>query len=247
MNGNIGIIGGTGLDSLAGSETLAKVTGDNIYGEPSAPLLSISLEGVNAIFLSRHGTPHRIPPHKVNYRANIYALKNNGVNTIFSINAVGGITVNTKPGSIILPDQIIDYTYSRKHTFFDEDLESVTHIDFTHPYSEKIRNKLIIAADKTQTNIVTSGTYAATQGPRLETAAEISRLEKDGCDIVGMTGMPEASLARELDIDYVSICLVVNWAAGKSEELITMESIRSHIDSGMNKILGLIKHTVKII
>jgi 5'-methylthioinosine phosphorylase len=247
MSATIGILGGTGLQELTGFKLLSEDSVQNKYGKPSAPLATLTIDGIKTIFLSRHGTPHKIPPHKVNYRANIYAFKNAGVENIISINAVGGITKKAAPGRIILPDQIIDYTWSRKHTFFEDDLDSVVHVDFTSPYSDTLRDKVITVSDLTGINLIKHGTYAATQGPRLETAAEILRLEHDGCDIVGMTGMPEASLARELKINYVSICLVVNWAAGKSDELITMDSIQRHIDTGMNKILEVLKELVKII
>jgi 5'-methylthioinosine phosphorylase len=244
MSISTGIIGGTGLQSLNSVNELCRNNVSNQYGDVSAPLINVSIDGFEAIFLARHGTPHTIPPHKVNYRANIYALKEMGVINLISVNVVGGITKSMSPGTIVLPHQIIDYTYSREHTFFEENLESVVHIDFTNPYSNKLRNQLIAIAKPQKTTLIPKATYAATQGPRLETAAEIRRIESDGCDIVGMTGMPEASLARELDINYVSICLVVNWAAGKSDELITMELIRSHIESGMVEILELIKTAV---
>lgn len=246
MSISIGIIGGTGLQSLKGFNELSRMNVSNQFGTASGPLINVSFNGTEIVFLARHGIPHSIPPHKVNYRANIFALKETGINNLISVNVVGGITDSMSPGTIVLPHQIIDYTYSREHTFFEKNLESVVHIDFTTPYCDTLRNQLIVIANSNKTELVPMATYGATQGPRLETAAEIRRLENDGCDIVGMTGMPEASLARELDINYASICLVVNWAAGKSNDLITMELIRSHIETGMITILELIKAATKI-
>jgi 5'-methylthioinosine phosphorylase len=245
MKASIGIIGGTGLQSIAGINVLSEYETNNEFGAPSSKLSILNINGIDTIFLARHGKPHHIPPHKVNYRANIYALNEYGVKNIISVNAVGGITSNMSPGAIVLPDQIIDYTWSRQHTFYDDNPDTVVHVDFTNPYSNLLRNNVIKAAEQTGVDLIPVCTYGATQGPRLETAAEIKRLESDGCDVVGMTGMPEAALARELEIDYVSISLVVNWAAGKTDEIITMESIQTYIDTGMAKISTLIKEVVK--
>ena len=159
------------------------------------------------LFFPRHGHPHAISPHKINYRANIYALKENGVKNIIAVNAVGGITSEMRPERIVIPEQIIDYTYGRKHTFFEDDQDQVTHIDFTNPYSTDLGKQLTTTSLMSGQDVFIGGVYAATQGPRLETAAEVNKLEKDGCDIVGMTGMPEAALARELEINYAVDCL----------------------------------------
>jgi 5'-deoxy-5'-methylthioadenosine phosphorylase len=188
------------------------------------------------IFLARHGKPHRVPPHKINYRANIWALHHLGVKDVVAIAAVGGVSSNLEAGDIVVPHQIIDYTYSRAHTFFEDDLSDVVHIDFSEPYSETIRQCLINEVKAEGHNVIAQGVYGATQGPRLETAAEIERMERDGATIVGMTGMPEASLARELGMNYGTIALVVNKAAGKHIGEITMDDIRAVLKKGMNRV-----------
>lgn len=244
---DLAIIGGTGLTEMESIELLSTEVHTTEYGETSGPVTNGRLNGRTVIFLPRHGNPHAIPPHKVNYRANIRALKDCGITRIIGINAVGGITPQMSPCTIVVPDQIIDYTWSRAHTFFEDNTGSVTHIDFTRPYSKSLRDLIATAAENINLDIQLEGTYGATQGPRLETAAEIQRLERDGCDIVGMTGMPEAALARELDIEYASISLVVNLAAGKSAEPITMDIIESNLGNGMNNIKRLLSETVRII
>ena len=222
---NIAIIGGTGLYSLENVEITRRETVATPYGEPSSPLSYGVLSGHEVVFLARHGDEHTIAPHKINYRANMWALKNAGVEKIIAIAAVGGIREDLKPGCLAIPDQIIDYTYSRKHTFFDDFSESIAHIDFTWPYCEDLRQDLIKAAIDVDISISDKATYAATQGPRLETAAEIDRLEQDGCDVVGMTGMPEAALARELELCYASCVVVANMGAGRGEGEISMQEI----------------------
>ena len=244
---NIGIIGGTGLTSVIDIDTFSKNTYNTPYGETNAPLITGTLADKKIIFLERHGAPHIIPPHMINYRANLYTLKKKGANKIISINAVGGITRKMRPGTIVVPDQIIDYTYSREHTFFDNRHNENMYTDFTHPYNDQLRKLIIQAAFELQLNIISEGTYGATQGPRLETSAEIKRMQKDGCDLVGMTGMPEAALAQELKIDYSSICFVTNWAAGKEDKSISIEKIRKILEKNNNTINKLIKETVKLI
>ena len=244
----IAIIGGSGLSQLPELAIKEEITVDTPWGEPSAPIIIGELISSteqsnknNIAFLPRHGNSHAIPPHKINYRANIWALKKIGVKKIISINAVGGITKLMNPDYIIVPDQIIDYTYDRENTFYEEE---VKHIDFTTPYSETLRDQLIEAARKIKLKIHEQGVYGITQGPRLETAAEILKLEKDGCNIVGMTGMPEASLAKELGIDYACYCLVVNWAAGKDSSTITMDVIEKNLEKGLKNIKKLIFEVV---
>ena len=238
------IIGGTGLTALQNLEILRREIVMTPYGEPSSPLAFGSINGSEdkeVVFLSRHGHAHTLPPHMVNYRANISALKSVGVTRVIAVNAVGGIRDDMVPGSLVLPDQIIDYTTRRINTFFESNLSYVTHIDFTNPYSQSLREHILSVAQKEQIEISQSGaTYGATEGPRLETAAEIQRLKRDGCDIVGMTGMPEAALARELELDYASICVNANWAAGLSDELITMEAIEKTLIEGMDKVRQLL-------
>ena len=237
----IAIIGGTGLTSLAGVEITETREVETPYGSPSNALSFGTFGDKEIIFLARHGDPHTIQPHKINYRANIHALKENGVENIIAVNAVGGITPEMHPGRIVIPEQIIDYTYGRKHTFFEDKLDEVTHIDLTNPYSVDLREQLTSTPVILDLNVFVGGVYAATQGPRLETSAEIKKLEKDGCNIVGMTGMPEAALARELNINYVCLSLVVNWAAGKSDEEITMAVIEKYLEDGMEKVKLLLE------
>lgn len=229
----IAIIGGTGLTQLKALKILGREKISTPFGLPSAELVTGELNQKRIVFLARHGNPHSIPPHKINYRANLWALKQAGANQIIAVAAVGGITEKMPPAHIAIPDQIIDYTYDRKHTFFEDNLTEVTHIDFTYPYCQKLRAKLITAAAKAKIAITPLGTYACTQGPRLESAAEIQKMEKDGCDLVGMTGMPEASLAKELGLKYASISVVANWAAGKTAGEITMAEIEQNLQEGM--------------
>lgn len=238
----LAIIGGTGLTHLKNLEILKREIVHTPYGEPSGPLLYGKLGDIEVMFLPRHGTGHTIPPHKINYRANLWALQENGARQVIAVNAVGGIRDDMAPGTLVIPDQIIDYTWGRTTTFFEEGLESVVHIDFTEPYCESLRQSLLkTASDTGISEIVDGGTYAATQGPRLETTAEIDRLERDGCDLVGMTGMPEAALARELEMCYASVAVVANWAAGRGEGVITMEAIEKCLDEGMQRVRRLLE------
>lgn len=240
----VGIIGGTGLTTLSGLEITGEREVETPWGAPSAPLVEGRLGDQPVIFLSRHGNPHRIPPHQVNYRANLWALEKAGVRTVVGVNAVGGIHQAMGPAHIVIPEQIIDYTWGRGSTFFEGELEAVTHIDFTFPYTERARAVLIEAASNLALSFSDFGVYGATQGPRLETAAEIVRLERDGCDLVGMTGMPEAVLAAELELNYVCLGLVVNWAAGKSDHIITMDEIEAAIDRGMSGVKRILEESI---
>ena len=236
------IVGGTGLSEIDGLEILRRETIETPFGQPSSDILLGRVFGIEAAFLARHGEKHTIPPHKINYRANIWALKKMGIKSILAVAAVGGIGSKMAPGKIAFPDQIIDYTYGRSATFFEENLEQVTHIDFSHPYSEAIRSKLVSAAHSAGINAIREGTYGCTQGPRLESVAEILRMERDGCDLVGMTGMPEASLARELELEYACCAVVANWAAGKTEGTIFMEEILSNLEVGMERVVRLLRY-----
>ncbi|MCB1775711.1 MAG: S-methyl-5'-thioinosine phosphorylase [Gammaproteobacteria bacterium] len=229
----LGIIGGSGLTRLKALQIDRQEMVTTPYGEPSAPLTFGHFDGSPIVFLPRHGGAHTIPPHRVNYRANLWALREAGVERVIGMAAVGGITPAMQPGVLCVTDQVIDYTWGRDHTLFEADLDSVTHIDFTEPYCESLRQTLLDAARRAGVSVVDGGTYAATQGPRLESSAEIRRLERDGCDLVGMTGMPETALARELGLCYACLALSVNWAAGKSEGPITMAEIEHHLESGM--------------
>jgi 5'-methylthioinosine phosphorylase len=244
----VAIIGGTGLTSLRGLEITHREVVHTPYGEPSGPITHGMLQGKEVIFLARHGYGHTIPPHRVNYRANIWALKHVGVDRVLAVAAVGGIAETMAPTKLVIPDQIVDYTWSRNHTFFEVDLTHVTHIDFTYPYDDELRAKLLQAAKQAGVDAIDGGTYGATQGPRLETAAEIRRMRNDGCDIVGMTGMPEAVLARELGLAYASCSVVANWAAGvEAGATISMEQIRDNLDMGMEQVRRLLAAVVPLI
>lgn len=243
---SIAIIGGTGLNSLKGLTITHREMVNTPYGPPSSPLIFGEICSTRIVFLARHGSGHTLAPHQVNYRANIWALKESGVQNIIAVAAVGGIREDMLPACIAIPDQIIDYTWARKNTYF-EDKQAVKHIDFTYPYSEVVRQALFKGAQKINLDVVMSGTYAATQGPRLETAAEILRLQRDGCDIVGMTGMPEAALARELDLDYACCAVIANWAAGKSDGVITMEEIDKNLKDGMARARSILEQTLPLL
>jgi 5'-methylthioadenosine phosphorylase len=213
----LAIIGGSGLTQLANLAVERREVVRTPYGEPSGPLTFGRICGQPAVFIARHGYGHTIPPHEVNYRANVWALKQAGATCIVSIASVGGIRADLGPGAIVIPHQIIDYTWGRKATFFEGGGMPVMHVDFTHPYDPELRQVLLSAAREAGQIVSDGGVYAAMQGPRLETAAEIDRLERDGADIVGMTGMPEAALARELELPYAAINVVANHAAGRGE------------------------------
>ncbi|MDH5471286.1 MAG: S-methyl-5'-thioinosine phosphorylase [Gammaproteobacteria bacterium] len=244
----IAIIGGTGLTQLVNLEITHKEMVNTPYGAPSGPLTFGKICGLDVVFLARHGYRHTIPPHMVNYRANLWALKEAGANKIIAVAAVGGITPEMKPEAIVIPDQIIDYTHSRAQTFFESDLSFVTHIDFSYPYNDELRQILLKSADQLDIAAVDGGVYAATQGPRLETSAEINKLERDGCDIVGMTGMPEAALARELELDYAACALVVNWAAGRNNgHEISLTEMEKCLEAGMARVRHLLELALPMI
>ncbi len=240
----LAIIGGTGLTELEGLEIIRKQVLYTPYGEVSAPIIHGIYAGKALIFLPRHGSRHTIPPHKINYRANIWALKELGVDTVIAIAAVGSIRREMQNSDLVIPHQLIDYTSAREHTFFADNLTQVTHVDFSQPYCENLRNQLIVASRQLNCQVFTQGVYGVTQGPRLETIAEIDRMEKDGCDIVGMTGMPEAGLARELELCYACCAVVVNPAAGRSEALITMADISANLIKGVQHVKTLLSEIV---
>ncbi|MEJ2379880.1 MAG: S-methyl-5'-thioinosine phosphorylase [Gammaproteobacteria bacterium] len=244
---DVAIIGGTGLNSLKSLEITHREMVQTPFGAPSGPAVHGVVNGREVVFMARHGSGHTIPPHRVNYRANIWALKTLGVKKVIAVAAVGGITAEMRPGRLSFPDQIIDYTWSRDNTYFEENLASVTHIDFTEPYCQELREVLIEAAAASGLDAHGAGTYGATQGPRLETAAEIVRLERDGCHMVGMTGMPEAALARELELCYATCAVVANWAAGKGAGAITMDEIERHLKTGMDRVRQLLEQTLQVI
>ena len=246
MANKIAVIGGTGLYAMMGEfEQTHQEIINTPYGEPSCPLVGGRLFDQQVVFLARHGFTHRVPPHKINYLANIWMLNKVGVKQIYAVNAVGSINPSCPPTSLVLPDQVIDYTWGREHTFYAQDLEKVVHVDFTQPYSQQLRKTLLQARDNTGLTVTHNGVYGCTQGPRLETAAEIQRLKRDGCDLVGMTGMPEAALARELAIEYASIAVVANWAAGIKHESISMAMIDSNLQLGMQQVETLLKEAIR--
>ena len=233
------LIGGSGLYALdAGFKIDRSDVPDTPYGQVSAELTIGELDGQKLVFLPRHGDSHQIPPHRINYRANLWALQNLGVRHIIAVNAVGGI--DQPPESLVIPDQIIDYSANREHTFFDGDKPKVGHVDFTYPYSEALRERIIDAGRRSGITLVHSGTYGCTNGPRFETKAEIIKMQRDGCSVIGMTGMPEAALARELDMDYASISLVVNWCAGIHDSILDMEQIGQTLEQGMKTVMRLV-------
>ena len=239
----LAIIGGTGLTQLSNLEVSRRQVVRTPWGEPSGALTFGKVNHRQVVFLARHGYGHTIPPHMVNYRANIWALHAEKVTHVVSVASVGGIRADLGPGVIAVPHQIIDYTSGRKNTFYEGDERGVVHIDFTHPYCEQLRQNCLDAARRAGQVVVDGGVYATSQGPRLETAAEIDRLERDGADMVGMTGMPEAALARELDLRYAAIAVVANYAAGRagSREGIRMEEINATLQIVLAKVRRIIE------
>lgn len=244
----LGIIGGTGLTQLANLNVTRRQIIRTPYGEPSAPLVFGEVGGREVVFLARHGGGHTLPPHQVNYRANLWALHSEGVRDIIAVATVGGIHPELGPGKLALPDQILDYTYGRKNSFHEGADVPVRHIDFTQPYSEKMRTLCKQAAREIDETLYDGGVYATVQGPRLETAAEINRYERDGATMVGMTGMPEAALARELDIEYAAICPVANHAAGRGSSAngIRYEDIGPVLGETMQRVRNLLQQMVTL-
>ncbi len=237
----LAIIGGSGLYSLGDDfELEEQALRATPWGDTSADILLGRWNGIPLAFLPRHGPGHRVPPHQVNYRANIWALKQLGVARIIAVNAVGGITADSPPLTLAVPDQIIDYSSGREHTFFDGGDDQVSHVDFSWPYSATLRGILLEAGLQLGQPLLASATYGSTNGPRLETAAEITRMRQDGCNLVGMTGMPETVLARELEIDYACLALVVNWAAGVEDKIISMQEILANVEQGMRRVKALL-------
>ena len=244
----LGVIGGSGVSELEGMTVARRRTVRTPYGKPSGALAIGTLRGRKMVFLQRHGPGHTIPPHEINYRANIWALHAQKVKNAVAIAAVGGIRADLEPGALAVPDQIIDYTHGRASTFFTRGRQPVTHIDFTRPYCEAMRLRLLHAAHAAGVKVTAGGTYGATQGPRLETAAEITRLERDGADFVGMTGMPEASLAREIGLCYAALAVVVNPAAGRgaARDGIRIEDIHRESTRALGRVAAILEHLVML-
>lgn len=241
----LAIIGGSGLTRLSTLAVAHREVVRTPYGDPSSALLFGQIGGREAVFIARHGHGHTIPPHRVNYRANLWALKAKGARAVVAVASVGGIR-GCDAGDLVLPHQLIDYTSGRETTFFDGGEGNVVHVDFTHPYTPDLRERCLAAARVAGIALQDGGVYGAVNGPRLEAAAEIDRMERDGATMVGMTGMPEASLAREAGLPYVAICVVVNHAAGRgdSAQQVSMEGISQVLESAMDRVRALLDHVV---
>lgn len=237
----LAVIGGTGVAQLEGLVPHAAHTLETPFGEPSGAVVEGVINATRIFFLQRHGSQALIPPHRVNYRANIWALQSLGVSEIVAINAVGGISTSMRQGRLVIPDQLIDYTWGREHTFDDGTEGQLRHIDFTEPYDRDLRAALVSVAADAGIACEAAAVYGVTQGPRLETAAEIRRMAADGCDVVGMTGMPEAALARELGLAYASICMVVNPAAGLGDAPISLAMMHDILEREASVVRNLLK------
>ena len=242
----LAIIGGSGLTQLSCLEISHRQIIRTPYGEPSGPLTFGKIRDQDIVFLARHGHGHTIPPHAINYRANLWALHSLQPSHVIAVASVGGIHADLTPGRLVIPDQIIDYTYGREFTYFGDRDQRVRHIDFTLPYSQSTRALLLQAAEHANEAVVEGGVYAATQGPRLETAAEINRLEREGADMVGMTGMPETALARELALNYATIAVVANYAAGRGTNVTTipLKEIYAVLEKAMIDVRNILEHVV---
>lgn len=241
----IGLIGGTGLDEWGFVESRQGF--ETPYGSPSSQISTYQSGNTRLLFLPRHGHMHTIPPHRVNSRANLWAFRKAGVDSVIAVNAVGGITQGFEPGTLAAPDQLIDYTWGRVQTYSDELDQDLNHVEFANPFEGQLRIDLLCAADAANVNLGAGGCLAVTQGPRLETSAEIRRLKNDGCNMVGMTSMPEAALAREMELDYASICVVANWAAGVGDEPITMEGIEATLKVAVKVVREVIRAYLNVL
>lgn len=245
---DLAVIGGTGLYQLASLEDAQRIAAPSRWGEPSGPVVVGRIGAARVAFLARHGESHSVAPHRINYRANVWALRELGAKRIIGINAVGGIAPRMGPRTLVVPHQVIDYTHGRYTSFGDAEGEAVLHIDFGEPYVESLRARLLAAAAARGIAVVDGGVHGVTQGPRLESVAEVVRMARDGCDLVGMTGMPEAALARELEIDYACLAMVANWAAGCDERgsgqrlpPISMDEINAHLRVATAQVPALLR------
>lgn len=239
----LAIIGGSGLTKLSNLDITHRKAVRTPYGDPSGALTFGKIRGREVVFLARHGYGHTIPPHEVNYRANLWALQQEGIKQVVSVASVGGIRADLGPGTLVAPDQIIDYTWGRPSTYFEGGDAAVVHVDFTLPYAEPLRQCILRAAKACNEPMVDGGVYGATPGPRLETAAEIRRYERDGADMVGMTGMPEAALAREISLEYAAIAVVANYAVGRGESAraVPLDRIGAVLDEAMGRVRRIIE------
>jgi len=234
----LALVGGTGLNQL--DDAVAEIELDTPYGAPSSPIYVVAESPVRVLFLARHGRPHRFPPHRVNYRANLWALREAGASRVLGVYAVGGLHQPYAPAALAAPDQLIDYSWGREHTCSDSDSVPLQHVDFTHPFEGPLRKSLLQAAGSAGIELVDGGCIGVFQGPRLETAAEIERGRRDGCDMAGMTALPEAALARELGLDYAGLAVISNWAAGVSGELLSEDDIAATLREPMQRVRGIV-------
>ncbi|HVU82703.1 MAG TPA: S-methyl-5'-thioinosine phosphorylase [Rhodanobacteraceae bacterium] len=240
---DLAVIGGTGVYAFPGLQNAQPHRVSTRWGEPSSAIVTGEVEGRRVAFLARHGEGHTIAPHRINYRANIDALHELGARRVIGVNAVGGIRGDMGPRMLAIPDQLIDYTTGRASSFCDADGEAVLHAEFGEPYTASLRRALLDAARRAGVAVVDGGCYGATQGPRLETRAEIARMRRDGCDLVGMTGMPEAALARERGLDYACIAVVANWAAGCGPDPyvpISLDEIHAHLAAATGQVPAIV-------
>jgi 5'-methylthioinosine phosphorylase len=238
---DLAVIGGSGLYKFQGLENAKRHAVETPFGAASGDIVLGDFAGKRVAFLARHGESHSLPPHRVNYRANLWALHDLGARAVVGVNAVGGIRADMGPRAIVVPDQLIDYTHGRYTSFCDVEGAEVNHIDFSEPYTASLRYRLLQAARQVGIAAIDGGCYGATQGPRLETRAEIARMKRDGCDLVGMTGMPEAALARELGLEYACLALVANFAAGCGDEAeISIEEIFAHLAAATAEVPRLL-------
>jgi 5'-methylthioinosine phosphorylase len=248
----LAIIGGSGLTKLENLEITSRRVVRTPFGDPSGAVIFGRIKDKEVVFLARHGYGHTIPPHEVNYRANIWALHNQGATDLVSVASVGGIHPELTPGTIVIPDQIIDYTWGRKSTFFECGSscgeKPVAHMDFTWPYCDRMRQLCMRACRDAGQEFSDGGVYAAVQGPRLETAAEVNRLERDGATMVGMTGMPEAALAKEIGLCYAAVTVVANYAAGRGSSAggIPYDEVSLALEKSMVKVRTILEHLVEI-
>jgi purine nucleoside phosphorylase len=239
----LALVGGTGLTELDADANYLSI--DTPYGEPSAPIRELSAGQVRLLFLPRHGSPHRFPPHCVNYRANIWALQEAGADHVLAVSAVGGICEPYKPATLAVPDQLIDYTWGRNHTFCDSEHVELEHVDFSLPYEGPLRQSLLNAARDTSVDVIDGGCIGVFQGPRLESAAEVERARRDGCHMAGMTSLPEAGLARELGLDYAGLAVISNWGAGVTGELLSEDDIAETLREPIMRVRTLIQALFK--
>ena len=234
----LALVGGTGLTEL--QESAEVLTPDTPYGAPSAPIRVVAETPIRLLFLPRHGNPHRFPPHCVNYRATLWALREAGADHVLAVYAVGGLHEPYGPATLVAPDQLIDYTWGRQHSYSDSPDAPLVHVDFTYPFEGPLRRALLAAAQRSGLNVLDGGCLGVFQGPRLESAAEISRARRDGCDIAGMTALPEAGLARELGVDYAGLAVVSNWGAGVSDDLLSEDDIAATLREPMGRVRELV-------